>query len=331
MAVDVRDLPLPITDLKLAAGSWQIRFSAPGHVDTIYPLCLRRRERHRGQLRLLRAGQIGQGWVYIPGGPFYMGGDPMSRRLSWRVGGGRGPLRSFQRGGDPLAKEALESCQPTIDDRFVMQTPVRSSDYLAFINALPPAQAAQRVPGEATLSTSLRPAWKRHDGRYELPEDWDPSWPVVAIRLADAQAYAEWLSAHSGRRVRLPTEEEWEKAARGADGRPFPWGYQADPTFAHMRCSQPGEPRPSPVACYPIDCSVYGCLDMAGGVREWTSSSFRAGQRVVRGGSWNDDLDDLRCASRQGLSPEYRSSSVGFRLVSESWATEPDQGQAELS
>jgi serine/threonine-protein kinase len=139
----------------------------------------------------------------------------------------------------------------------------------------------------------------------------------MAVNALDAEAYAAWRSERDGRPVRLPTEEEWEKAARGVDGRAYPWGDRFDPTFAHMRTSKPGTPMPAPVASYPIDCSVYGAHDMAGGMREWTSSVLDDGQLVVRGGTWGDDPDDLRAACRSGLQPTFRYSFVGFRLAAD--------------
>ena len=172
------------------------------------------------------------------------------------------------------------------------------------------------MPGEAGLYGDFRPYWTKRAGAWALPADWNPSWPVVAVNIEDAIAYSAWLSSKLDRQCRLPTEEEWEKAARGVDGRAFPWGPAFDPTFAHMRRSRTGAPTLWPVGQYPVDCSVYGCMDMAGGVREWTASAFSEGQVVVRGGGWNDDMDELRCAGRRGLPPYFRSSSVGFRLVS---------------
>ena len=139
----------------------------------------------------------------------------------------------------------------------------------------------------------------------------------MAVHCKDAEAYATWRSDQEGRLVRLPTEEEWEKAARGADAHSFPWGDGFDPTFAHMRQSRPGPPAPAAAGSYPVDRSVYGNMDMGGGMREWTSSFLDEGQVVIRGGTWGDDPSDLRSACRSGLHPEFRYSFVSFRLVAD--------------
>ncbi len=314
--------PLPWTRRELGPGSWVLEIDSVGCETVTYPISLRRREHHKGSVALHPPGSSGDGFVRVTAGPFRMGAAPLTRQTAWRPGG-RGPLRTFHAGGDPLARNPVESCSPTLRDLYVGRTCVRSDAYLAFLNDLGHAEAAGHVPGEAGLHDEYRPYWERRRGTWVLPEDWDPAWPVVAVSLDDAHAYAAWRSARDGRPLRLLTEEEWEKAARGVDARAFPWGPAFDPTFAHMRQSRPGAPKPAPVGTYPLDRSVWGCLDMAGGVREWTTSPYDHAQVVVRGGSWCDDPDELRCAGRRGLVPTARSSEVGFRLVSETPAPVP--------
>ena len=310
------EAPLPLDRMPLEPGSWLAEVRLEGCTSARIHLAVRRQQHTRLEVRLFTPAQVGEGFVHVPGGPFHMGGDPIARMVGWRVGG-RGPLRGFVAGGDPLARGALESCEPTLSDRFVLETPVTSEAWRVFLDDLEPDEARALVPGDTGLHGRVLPYWE-HDGQgWVLPEDWDPHWPVMGVSMRDAQAYARWLSERTGRALRLLTEEEWEKAARGADGRPFPWGHGFDPGFAHMRQSAPGAPRPGPVGSYPVDTSVYGLRDMAGCIREWTSSIYDEGQVVVRGGSWHDDEDDLRVASRSGLDPNLRSPFVGFRLVSE--------------
>lgn len=290
VARPVDERPLPLDRHPLPPGSWQLTVRAPGYADAVYPIRLDRLDHHRGRVTLYTEAQIGDGWVYVPGGPFRMGGDPMARN-------------------------AIEACTPTLGDRFFLRTCVTSAEYLAFLNDL--ADPGPRLPSEMGLFGRAVPLWRHDGGRVALPDGWDPRWPVMCVSLDDANAYAAWRSAREGRPVRVPTEDEWEKASRGVDGRWWPWGDRFDPTFCRMRESEPHAPRPAPVGAYPTDRSVYGLLDTAGGMREWTTSSYASGQVVVRGGTWGDDADDCRCAGRAGLQPSFRTGWVSFRLVSE--------------
>ncbi len=299
----VSEHPMPLEAVPLTPGSWLVEISAPGRRTTNYPVLLSRLEHHRNTVRVHTDAEIGPDWVFVPGGPFRLGGDPHAR-------------------------QPLDPCTPWLGDRFVLATCVRTDQWQGFLNALAPETAALHVPGEGGLFGGFRAYWTRTAAGWDLPAGWAPDWPIMAVNSADAEAYAMWRGARERRAVRLPTEEEWEKAARGADGRSFPWGDGFDPTFAHMRQSRPGAPSPAPVGAYPVDRSVYGCFDMGGGMREWTSSLLEEGQNVIRGGTWGDDPDDLRSACRSGLHGEFRYSFVSFRLVSESPIT--DQPPADL-
>ncbi len=292
--VEVATVAMPLERYALKPGSWLLLVEAEGCVPVRYPLLLGRLEHHTGQVRLYSESEVGEGWVQIPAGRYRLGGDPRAR-------------------------QPLDPCTPFLGDRFIQRTCVRARDWLAFLNDLPLDEATNHVPGEAGLfGAGLRAYWEHDGSQWVLPESWNPDWPAFSVNMADMGAYASWLSKREGRQIRLPTEEEWEKAARGVDGRSYPWGQHFDPTFAHMRQSRPGPPAPHAVADYPVDTSIFGCMDMAGGMRELTASVFDIGQNVIRGGTWGDDADDLRCANRAGLRPEFRYAFIGFRLISES-------------
>lgn len=167
-------------------------------------------------------------------------------------------------------------------------------------------------------------------GHPERPTHWtgpEPaggreSHPVYGVSWEAVLAYCAWLSARTGRRYRIPTEAEWEKAARGTDGRAYPWGERFDPLCTNTRETGIGDT--APVGMFPSGVSPYGALDLAGNVEEYTASLHRAyagsreqetaapRERVTRGGCFGLDGDLARCDRRH--SPRH-GGSVGFRLA----------------
>jgi formylglycine-generating enzyme required for sulfatase activity len=159
--------------------------------------------------------------------------------------------------------------------------------------------------------------------------------PVVFVEWSDAIAYCHWLNnlleneLPSGLTLRLPTEAEWEKAARGTDKREFPWGNQFDKNKCNS--SESGKGGTTSVGLYsPLGDSPYGCADMAGNVWEWVHSLKKAypysvddGReveqsgvaRVVRGGAYNTVAWRVRCVHRSNGFPRYWGNTVGFRVV----------------
>ncbi|HVP20634.1 MAG TPA: SUMF1/EgtB/PvdO family nonheme iron enzyme [Anaerolineaceae bacterium] len=163
-----------------------------------------------------------------------------------------------------------------------------------------------------------------------------PDYPVVYVTWHDAQAFCRWIGdaflrgidKFTGWQARLPSEAEWEKAARGTDGREFPWGdQQPDDTRCNYNHNL-GDL--SPVGHFsPLGDSPYGCADMAGNVWEWTHSLFKpypyqvrdgrefedeSGDRVVRGGSMYNFSSFMRCTFRSSNPPDHFYGSRGFRM-----------------
>ena len=140
---------------------------------------------------------------------------------------------------------------------------------------------------------------------------------MIGVSWFDAVAYCEWKTRATGQEWRLPTEEEREKAARGVDGRRFPWGDLADASLGKCRESREEDAQPEPVGTFPTAASVYGMGDAAGNVYDWTDSWYdqRRSLRVLRGGSWADALSALRCVWRARAEPRYRLAFLGFRAA----------------
>ena len=138
-----------------------------------------------------------------------------------------------------------------------------------------------------------------------------PTIPSPALSRADAEAFCAWL----GPGVRLPTGDEWEAAARGADGRPFPWGETFD--AEHCNCADSGWGWTVPVDAHPAGAGPFGTEQQAGNVWEWVADRGADGWGVVRGGSYLDTAWGLRASRVQPADPERATNTTGFRIVME--------------
>jgi serine/threonine-protein kinase len=245
-------------------------------------------------------GVIGPNEIYVPGG---------TARL----------------GGDPLSTETEELFVVDVPAFVIQRFPVTFEAWFEFLDALRsthPMHLEAHVP----RTTLGMPTWKRDGGDWianSLPaQPLDPHLlPVFGISAESAEAYAAWLSQKEGRKWRLPTESEWEKAGRGTDGRLYPWGDHFDATFCKMRDSRPGLPLAEPIGAFASDVSPYGLNDLAGGVADWCipdprRTAPREPREVVsRGGAWCDWAIDCRLASRRRYLATEHSARVGVRLA----------------
>jgi formylglycine-generating enzyme required for sulfatase activity len=191
---------------------------------------------------------------------------------------------------------------------FISRTPVTNEQYVQFIQS--------GGYWESEYWTSQGITWKRRIQR-ELPDYWGrKGWsgstqPTRMIAWYEAVAYCNWLTTEFAQSYRLPTEQEWEKAARGYDGREYPWG-----DWEEDRCNtrEMWIGATTPVGQYsPQGDSPYGLQDVSGNVWEWTFS--RVGECfVVRGGSFDLDRNHASCAYRDWADPDKDWYAKGFRV-----------------
>lgn len=253
--------------------------------------------------------------IEIPTGPFVAGSDRPERELAYRL-----DERAY---GEPITRQQgwYEAERPrgraSTRAYAITVTPITNRQYAVFV-----AATGHRAPDldRATWSSyglihpyerTRRFAWR--DGR---PPAGREDHPVVLVSHADAVAYAKWLSGKTGTLWRLPTELEWEKAARGTDGRAFPWGGEFDAARLNSHDSGPFDT--TPVGAYASGASPFGVLDAAGQVYEWTATLAAPGRAIVKGGSWDDKgCGVCRPAARHARPVGLKHILIGFRLVRE--------------
>jgi len=229
------------------------------------------------------------------------------------------------------AADAEEDERPVhrvhVGEFFIGRFPVTDDEYQKFVQATGyPPPVVRDLPlialgeREASFRESAAPYVWEH-GRAPAGHG---SHPVVLVRYDDALAYCEWLSQTIARVVRLPTEAEWEKAARGTDGREYPWGDALDCGRANWGnfdgegpCAAQNPGHPAPVGSYPTGASPYGALDLGGNVWEWVADKYDEDptRRVVRGGSCCSYFVGPRAANRNAWAPEHRDADLGFRCA----------------
>lgn len=318
----------PVVDRPLEPGSYEVRIEAAGRVPVVLPVFI---ERHTdwtagppGELRSLRERlPTGERRPSDPHRPIWLpetlGPDEVYVPAGW-----------FISGGDPQAIDGFPRRRLWVDGFVMMRHPVTHRAYIEFLEAVGSDVALQHMPRDvAGVADSPRPLYRRDSqDRLEVPEGETLNHPVVGVTWYDACAFASWLS-RSGPSWRLPHELEWEKAARGADGRLFPWGDRFEATWTCALHSVEGPARRVAAHSLPDDRSALGIHGMAGNVRDWCLNTFSNGSqlkdplvppqtpdfRAVRGGSMTSVPDFCRAAARFGARPDERRTAVGFRLV----------------
>ncbi len=287
----------PVRVERIPTGSYLVVLVSWNGKKTSYPVLIRRQRVWKGTVHL--QPNLDEAFVHVPAGPFLYSGDR-------------------------LAEGSLPREEMWVGDVALARYPVTCAEYLKFLNSLPLDEAMQHVPRASSLK-GRTVWWEVKRGRLTIPYvdagggKWGPKYPVRAISREDARAYAAWRSRVEGRTLRLPTELEWEKAARGTDARHFPWGNDFDATFCKMRWSRPGRPEPEIVGAFEYDVSPYGVRDMAGGVSEWCDTAFDRYEvmATIKGGHWRSEASGCRLARREAADPDEPVAHTGFRLALE--------------
>ena len=309
-------------DVHLQPGDYWLKAEAPDHEPAVLPVKLSRGEQRRVQLPLLRKGTLPEGFLYVPPGQVLFGSAADDR------------VREFFN-ASPLHERMVPGF-------LIARHETTYADWIAFLEALTPQERARHMPAVGSAyHGQLRLEWKggtwhlrlqpssiayevsagqklRYSQRdRRLEQDW-LRMPVAGIPFESAEAYAAWV-ARTGRvpGARLCTELEWERAARGADGREFPHGDTLEADEANIDVTygkHAGGFGPDEVGSHPASRSPFGVDDMAGNVWEWTHSSMEPGRPVARGGSYYFGASTARSANRELPEPALRDQSVGMRL-----------------
>ncbi len=298
----------PVAATALPMGSYLCVLRKDGFRDVRYPIHITRGRVWKGAVHMRTEEDIGEEFVYVPAGPFVYG-----------------------EGKDTTTKE--------LPDFLIRRAPVTFGEWGEFLAAV---EGDEGIEAAAALlpNTKGDGAYmeRDEDGVYRtLPvivegaarercvaaygEDFETAIAVMGVSWHDAVAYCEWKTNVTGREWRLPTEEEREKAARGVDGRRFPWGDLQHPSLCKNRDARDEPTQPEPVGAFPTATSVHGMVDAAGSFWDWTTSLFEphvtaSVSRVIRGGCWVSTVGFARAAIRFRLSPEGRNADLGFRPAS---------------
>ncbi|HEX2908747.1 MAG TPA: SUMF1/EgtB/PvdO family nonheme iron enzyme [Phototrophicaceae bacterium] len=205
----------------------------------------------------------------------------------------------------------------------IAKYPVTNAQFAKFIEAN--GYQEQKWWTDAGWQAKTEEKWT--EPRYWTDAQWNGAdYPVVGVSWYEAVAFCRWLSAASGEKIMLSTEQQWQRATQGNDGRAYPWGQEWDGSRCNHSVGKDWEQNStSPVTRYEgLGDSPFGVLDLAGNVWEWCLTAYKTGNatldgtdgRVLRGGSWlNDDSDDFRASFRLRKSPDEWFDSLGFRCV----------------
>jgi eukaryotic-like serine/threonine-protein kinase len=313
----LRAIGLGSAELEVAPGSYTIVGRAPGREAVRLPIHIERGARIELGLTLPPAGSVPPGFVYVPPGPFVYGSADEDTRTSFY---GASPARTRTTGAFLIAR-----------------TETTIAEWLEFVEAQPEQTRAALLPNIATQMTgalvleragrawrlTMQPLGQTYVSSGDIieypgrPTHARQSWmrlPITGISATLAESYLAWLD-RTGRVVgaRLCSEVEWERAARGADGREFPHGAALEQGDANIDTTYGRELMGlDEVGAHPTSTSPFGLADMSGNAFEWTRGEH--GGYVVRGGSYFHDRKTANLTNRAALPPDLRDATLGLRV-----------------
>jgi formylglycine-generating enzyme required for sulfatase activity len=314
-----------VAERSLLPGSYVAELALDGHATVRYPVLLARGERFDADVPLLRREP--DGFVYVPAGRFLFG-DPRSAE----------ELRAFH--------STVPMHERRIDGFLIARHETTYADWLVYLAALPADERVRRLPGDTGFQGGVK--LSQEDGGWVLAlqpsassdattaregdllryaerdrraaQDWS-RFPVAGISWDDANAYVAWLRT-SGRvaGARLCREDEWERAARGADARMYSHGDVLEPDDANFDRTYERRTHafgPDEVGSHLASRSPFGIDDLVGNVFEMTHSVLEAGGAVARGGAYYFDDPSATVTNRLLIEPNLRNPTLGFRVCAD--------------
>ena len=300
-------LKTPLNALELPIGSYLLLVQAPGRPTVRYPVEIIRDEH----------------WDGVPPGEISPLPVPLPREEAWTGGVAYIPAGWCRLGGDPLATGSLPAERRWLGGFMLQQTHITTAQWCAYLKELDAergrAAATAEIP-RASAGTAPVPWFSWSDDGELLREDGSGSWwcmegPVTALSCSSIERYAAHQTRRDSLAWRLPREAEWEKAARGVDGRLFPWGDDFDPSRARMWVRGTSAAGLAPVGSHPLDESPYGVRDLAGNAATRCAPEGSEELGPVRGGSYFFVARRVRLAVRELSTRDRRVSWVGARLA----------------
>jgi len=318
----------PDESLELAPGSYLLTVSGDQLATVRYPVALARGETLRVAFEVPRASAVPAGFVYVPPGRFQFGSSLDEEH------------RDFLNA--PPLHEAWT------DGYLIATHEVTNAEFIEYLAARsPPGRALSSEPLDPVLTVLREVAPGVWEYRYDFltshgytartgeqlrypkrkdnaVQDWT-QFPVVGISVLDAEAYVAWLGESRVPGARLCTEAEWERAARGADGREYPHGPRLAPSEANFADTYADklDLGPDQVGLHPASRSPVGLDDAAGNAWEYTRSVLSGDRYIVRGGSFPNAALHLRSAMRGLIAPTFRGAHHGFRVCASARFADP--------